>query len=653
MPRIRTTADTGTTDPVEAPENPTAQNAATQAQKKPTTLPQVQTMTSTPATAETAPDPNAYAKPPQANQQATEANVAASNGLTNSLPPVQAIDTHASLPNPDGSRPSWMDEKDRSDVNIQRSSVNAAYDASRPESRSNVNPNGEQAVAFQQGLANQQVGADSPASGAITYTPIDAALQQRFDRFQRPGAAHDALIEQYKQQYGNNWYQKYADDADATLAEFNAAQMKQGVDPAMIGADWRRAYGAGYMPGRGQDPSSDRKEMLTGWRGDWLRSLSPEQQVEWFRQAMGPTTTTGEQDMSKAGFGNAYESGPFSGMSYGQQQMLMTLAQEAGIDTSKWQQARATPAVTPTSTAGLPKASVSDSQGTNTASGAPDTETAVFKPRGVTTTTAAGPTGGASGTAGTSTGTSTGTNTGTGNGGYQAGMGNVTQNATTPQNTLTNYTLSRAAGADRYAQAQNQWDAWQRATDPQYQAATRDALRNAAAGGALGSGMLNTSLGDLASNRALQMDTQKQNFLSQALTGSIEDAFRDVGIAQQQQGFQNNQQQQAFGNAMQSTSLQEALRSGAFSRALQALTAGSNQNPADVAMMLSQIFGGQASAAGNSLGALFAGMGQRSTSGGGSSNPYSSLWNSLWGNVGVPGSPQNRGTPTYPSGTSA
>lgn len=220
----------------------------------------------------------------------------------------------------------------------------------------------------------------------------------------------------------------------------------------------------------------------------------------------------------------------------------------------------------------------------------------------------------------------------------QTGAGNVAQTATTPENALTLQTLSRAPGADRYQQAMSQWDAWQKSTNPQYQAANRDALRQAAAGGSLGSGMLNTSLGDLAANRQLQMDTQKQNFLSQALTGSIEDAFRDVGIAQQQQGFQKGQQDTAFQNAMQGAGLQEALRSGAFNRALQSLTAGSNNNPADVALMLSQIFGGQAGQASGSLGGLFGALGQRSTSGGNAaSNPnYLSLLTQLFGGGAKP-----------------
>lgn len=196
-----------------------------------------------------------------------------------------------------------------------------------------------------------------------------------------------------------------------------------------------------------------------------------------------------------------------------------------------------------------------------------------------------------------------------------SGMGNVAQTAVTPENALTNQMLSRGAGADRFKIAKDQWDAWQKSTNPEYEASTRDALRKAAAGGAIGSGMLNTSLGDLTSNRQNQMDAQKQNFLSEALKGTIADQFGDVGIAQQQQGFQNNQQQTAFGNEVQKQTLQEMLTQGAFGRDLSRLTAGSTGDPSDMAYQLSQMFGNQSGAAGSSLAALLSGMGARSGGG--------------------------------------
>jgi hypothetical protein len=192
------------------------------------------------------------------------------------------------------------------------------------------------------------------------------------------------------------------------------------------------------------------------------------------------------------------------------------------------------------------------------------------------------------------------------------GMGAVAQTGVTPQNALTNSLLSRGAGADRFKIAQDQWDAFTKASAPQYEADQRSAMRRAAAGGALGSGMLQTSLGDLASNRALAMDTQKQNLLSEALKGTIGDQFQDVGIAQQQQGFQQGQQGQAFDQNLRQALTEDTLTGSKFQRALQSLGAGGQGNPADMAMVLSQMFGGQSSAAGSSLAQFLSGMGQKS-----------------------------------------
>lgn len=192
-----------------------------------------------------------------------------------------------------------------------------------------------------------------------------------------------------------------------------------------------------------------------------------------------------------------------------------------------------------------------------------------------------------------------------------SGMGNVAQTAVTPENALTNSMLARAPGADRFKIAQDQYKAAEEASAPQYEADLRRAMRLAAAGGSLGSGKLQTSIGDIAQNRDIANRSNRTNLLSEALKGTIGDQFQDVGIAERQQAFQKGQQEQAFGNEVTQASLQEALKSGDFSRALQMLTAGSTNNPSDTALALSQIFGGQSSAAGASLAQLLSGMGQK------------------------------------------
>lgn len=161
------------------------------------------------------------------------------------------------------------------------------------------------------------------------------------------------------------------------------------------------------------------------------------------------------------------------------------------------------------------------------------------------------------------------------------GAGPITKTApsgafpqTDPNNPLTTQTIQRTPEQDRFAIAQQRFNTFVESTDPQYKAALRDANRYGAATGRLGSGELRTSFGDLAGQRDLQLRTQGNTFLQNALEGTIDDQFRDVGVAQQQQGFQNQQQQQAFENELRRRGFSEDMINSAFGRALQQYNAG-------------------------------------------------------------------------------
>lgn len=145
---------------------------------------------------------------------------------------------------------------------------------------------------------------------------------------------------------------------------------------------------------------------------------------------------------------------------------------------------------------------------------------------------------------------------------------------TDPDNPLTERTIQRDPLVDRFNLARQQFDTFVQGTDPQYQAALRQANRYGAATGRLGSGDLRTDFGNLAQQRDLQLRTAQNEFLQGALGGSIEDQFRDIGIAQQQQGFQNQQQQQAFENELRRLGFSEEMLNSAFGRALQTYMAG-------------------------------------------------------------------------------
>lgn len=159
--------------------------------------------------------------------------------------------------------------------------------------------------------------------------------------------------------------------------------------------------------------------------------------------------------------------------------------------------------------------------------------------------------------------------------------GAVSLAPTDPNNPLTAQTISAGPTADRFGIANNQLqNTIQNILNPQFAADQRTLAQNAAARGQVGSGMFRTSLGNLDLARQQDLDSTASNFLNNALTGSINDAYQNVGIAQQQQGFQNQQQQEAFGNS------------------LQQLLAGSEGDPASLQLALSQLYGGQAASAG-------------------------------------------------------
>lgn len=111
-------------------------------------------------------------------------------------------------------------------------------------------------------------------------------------------------------------------------------------------------------------------------------------------------------------------------------------------------------------------------------------------------------------------------------------------------------TIQPGPQTDRVALAEHAFDTFARSSDPVYQKTLRDAEAAGAATGRLGSGQLRTSLGDAAANRQLQLDTARDQLITQATSDAINDQYRNIEIAQQQQGFQAGQQQTAYSQAL-------------------------------------------------------------------------------------------------------
>jgi len=178
----------------------------------------------------------------------------------------------------------------------------------------------------------------------------------------------------------------------------------------------------------------------------------------------------------------------------------------------------------------------------------------------------------------------------------------------TPENALTGQQISVAPTADRFALAQQKLSDFVNQSNPAYQAALREATQRSAAAGGLGSGMLRTSYGNAELARENQLNTTRNQFLTDALQGTIGDAYQNAQIAAQQQGFQNQQQQQAFANAMAQQELANQMQQQGFNQAQQQLNSGSSGSPADMGVLLSQIFGNQATGSANAAGQIAQGV---------------------------------------------
>lgn len=237
--------------------------------------------------------------------------------------------------------------------------------------------------------------------------------------------------------------------------------------------------------------------------------------------------------------------------------------------------------------------------------------------------------------------------------GANSGVPGVSLTGINPDDSLLNKTITPSNSVDRFGLAQNKFDAFAKSTDPAYQATLRDTNRYNFGAGRGVSGMARNSIGDVATQRMNALDTQRTGFLTDALTGSIDDLYKNIGVAQQQQGFQkslsdtgfnqgvtsaqlqdaltnsdfgrwlagsnlaNQTQAQEFGQGVTKAQLGDYLTNSAYNRASGNQQAGYANNPSDIQMILSQIFGSQSSAAMKSAAESFANAGKSSGGGNG------------------------------------
>jgi hypothetical protein len=175
----------------------------------------------------------------------------------------------------------------------------------------------------------------------------------------------------------------------------------------------------------------------------------------------------------------------------------------------------------------------------------------------------------------------------------------VNVSPTNASNSLLGQTITPGAMANPTNIANSNLQNWQQQQAPIYASNIRQAESAAAGAGQLGSGQLNTSLGNLAYNQNQATNAAMGNFTTQAQQQEIQDAYNNIGIEQQQQQFQFGEQGQAFDQGLKS------------------LLAGESGNPASTQLALSGNYGQQAAQGLNGLSSLIGG-----TTSGNAQNAY-------------------------------
>lgn len=216
----------------------------------------------------------------------------------------------------------------------------------------------------------------------------------------------------------------------------------------------------------------------------------------------------------------------------------------------------------------------------------------------------------------------------------------VSPGVSTNTNSLLGQTITPSNDIDRVAIAKDLLSQFDPLTEAKFREDLDRSSQQAAGMGQLGSGMWRSSLAKVAGDRAQQRDAYERQVIDQALGGKLDDYYKNIGIAQQQQGFQAGQQRaafdqtmatraadlqekvangqlslqqaaqelqrqaQAFGQDVTQIQLEDYLTNSDFNRSMSRLQAGESNDPYSLGLALSQMFGNQAGAAGSSAASL-------------------------------------------------
>ena len=156
---------------------------------------------------------------------------------------------------------------------------------------------------------------------------------------------------------------------------------------------------------------------------------------------------------------------------------------------------------------------------------------------------------------------------------------------------LLDQAVNKLGTVDRTQLGQDMFNQFAKESKPVYDAALRSAAQEGAAAGRVGSGGLRERFGNLALDRAQQLQNAQQDFMNQALGGSISDTQNAVsqlgGLQAQNFGQANTLDQEAIQNALNQYFAELGGQNQSFNQGLAMTQLGLSTNPASKDLLAS------------------------------------------------------------------
>lgn len=160
--------------------------------------------------------------------------------------------------------------------------------------------------------------------------------------------------------------------------------------------------------------------------------------------------------------------------------------------------------------------------------------------------------------------------------------------AITPGSDLIDQAVLPGSDVDRFALAQKRLADFRAARQPQHDSNVRKILDTNAGLGRLGSGMLNTDVGNEANAFEQQQTDMENNLLSNAIEGTIGDARSNRAELRGERGYQGGLENQAYGRGVDQYKMEQDAQGTAFDQAMRRAQFGEQGNPSGVDILAGQ-----------------------------------------------------------------